>query len=72
MNHLAVVNLGRWTGDHMRRKMITDSWYSITEYVDSWYNIWSCVIRGELDRLKCDEWLKKDIKSALKPAFYSK
>ena len=27
-NDLAVVDLGRCSGDHMRRKMITDSWYS--------------------------------------------
>ena len=28
-NDLAVVDLGRCSGDHMRRKMITDSWYTL-------------------------------------------
>ena len=52
-NEQAVLDLGRCSGDHMRGKMITDSWYLTIEYVDSWQR---CVNRSKLERLKYNEW----------------
>ena len=50
----------------MRGKMITDSWYSIIEYVDSWQR---CVNRSKLERLKYNEWRKKHVKWILNLSF---
>ena len=50
----------------MRRKMITDSWYSTIEYVDSWKR---CVNRSKLERLKYNGWWKKHVKWLLNLSF---